>query len=557
MDQPFDRDAAHQTSHRALPLVLGIAAFFGLLAALCAPLAPLFDPDEGYYPATAAETLRSGSFWDLRFNDAPRWDKPILSYALIEGAFWLVGETATAARLPSALEGAGLIAIVGLVATRLAGNRAGVLCAIVVGSTLGVGIFSRAAHPEIAVVASVVTTELLLCMWLSTDDRTIRRRAALGSGVAIALGVLAKGPVAIVLPALALFGLASAGRLSHENARRLALDAALSLGLAALIAAPWFAAMTTRHGITFLHEAVWQQNVGRYTTTSYGHTAGALAFLLSALVGLFPWLALLPQAIRHVRLRPLGSRELLGTGMCVSALSALAFYSISSSKLPSYALVAVPALGIVVGLWLDDMFDHPPELRLAWIQCASLFACLGIVLLTSPLWIGAVVHPRQLFGGNRPPESDTGALLAPMTMPMGWVLLAGATALTIGRQTTSRTLTTAVIGAIVPVVALIAAAPTLREMYPWEAIGKQVDGRYGPLWLMGRRAPSLTFYAHAPVRVAADAQTLEREIHRQPHCWLVVTREEWPRLSENLSDVDGSIVERRGRMVLVRLAPAK
>jgi hypothetical protein len=45
-------------------LVLTIAAFFGLSAALCAPVAPLFDPDEGYYPATAAETLRSGPFWD-------------------------------------------------------------------------------------------------------------------------------------------------------------------------------------------------------------------------------------------------------------------------------------------------------------------------------------------------------------------------------------------------------------------------------------------------------------------------------------------------------------
>jgi 4-amino-4-deoxy-L-arabinose transferase-like glycosyltransferase len=71
-----------------------------------------------------------------------------------------MGESVTAARLPSALEGSLLVTIVGLIAARLAGHRAGVLSALVVGSTLGVGAFSRAAHPELGVVTSVVTTQL-------------------------------------------------------------------------------------------------------------------------------------------------------------------------------------------------------------------------------------------------------------------------------------------------------------------------------------------------------------------------------------------------------------
>jgi hypothetical protein len=148
-----------------------------------------------------------------------------------------------------------------------------------------------------------------------------------------------------------------------------------------------------------------------------------------------------------------------------------------------------------------------------------------------------------------------------LTVPLGIVLLIGAFALAIGRRTSWRTLTMALtmalIGAVTPVVALISAAPMLREMYPWEAIGRKVDVRYGPVWLMGRRAPSLTFYARGPVHLAADAETLEREIHRQPRCWLAVTNEEWTRLAEDLPDVDGAIVERRGRMVLVRVSPAR
>jgi hypothetical protein len=93
-------------------------------------------------------------------------------------------------------------------------------------------------------------------------------------------------------------------------------------------------------------------------------------------------------------------------------------------------------------------------------------------------------------------------------------------------------------------------------MYPWEAIGNRVEARYGPVWLMGRRAPSLTFYAHDDVHVAPNVPALERELLRQPHCWLVVTSEEWSQLSATLG-VEGSVTARQGRMVLVRIAPRR
>ena len=166
-----------------------IALAVSLLAGASAPLAPLFDPDEGYYPATAAETLRGGTFWDLSFNGEPRWEKPVLSYALIEASFVTFGESATAARIPSAIEAGLLILIVGALVTRLAGARAGVVSAITVGTTVGISIFSRAAHPELALVLCVIATELLICVWLSTSDVRAatcgdRRRGRDGTGAA-------------------------------------------------------------------------------------------------------------------------------------------------------------------------------------------------------------------------------------------------------------------------------------------------------------------------------------------------------------------------------------
>ena len=222
----WTRQAWHRTA------VLGL--LFVLLTATCAPLSPLFDPDEGYYPATAAESLRSGRFWDLRFNDAPRWDKPILSYALIQAAFRVFGESAVAARVPSALQGAALIAIVSFLVARLTTARTGAICALVVGTTLGVSIFSRVAHPEIALVLSTVTTELLLCVWLTAADRRQRRLVAIGIGVSVAYGLLAKGPIAAVLPLLMLVTALPSIRVSGDSVLGSIEEAVLAAGVAQL-----------------------------------------------------------------------------------------------------------------------------------------------------------------------------------------------------------------------------------------------------------------------------------------------------------------------------------
>src|SRR5262245_47750763 len=134
-------------------VVVGLAAALLLVTALSTiGVAPLFDPDEGYYPATAAEDLRSGSAWDPRFNGEPRWDKPILTYALIEGSFEIFGSSKPASRIPSVLEGVLLILIVGFVVNRVAGVRAAGLAALVLCTTTGVQIFARVAHPEIGLV---------------------------------------------------------------------------------------------------------------------------------------------------------------------------------------------------------------------------------------------------------------------------------------------------------------------------------------------------------------------------------------------------------------------
>jgi 4-amino-4-deoxy-L-arabinose transferase-like glycosyltransferase len=318
-------------------------------------VAPLFDPDEGYYPATAAESVDAGAAWDPRFNGEPRWDKPVLTYTLIEASFFVFGRTAAAARLPSVIEGVLLILVVGFFVQRLAGPRPAGTAAWILATTMGVQIFGRVAHPEIGVVLMITTAELLTVYWLTTPRPDVRLRAALLAGVALGLGVLAKGPVAVALPLLAMVtGIVVMERAFRWPTAQTARHMVLCGAVAGAIALPWYTAMTWRHGLSFLEEAVWRHNVGRFTGEAFVHHSQLWFFVVPTLVAMFPWSGLIPAALRRLA-RP--SREpidVLRFFMAIAFATSFVFYSASGSKLPHYALVFVPPLSILIALCLAD-----------------------------------------------------------------------------------------------------------------------------------------------------------------------------------------------------------
>jgi 4-amino-4-deoxy-L-arabinose transferase-like glycosyltransferase len=312
--------------------------------------------------------------------------------------------------------------------------------------------------------------------------------------------------------------------------------------------------MTVRHGVTFLRESLWQQNVGRYTTQMYGHRSGAGAMIVPTLVALFPWVGLLPQALIRVSTKNGGGRDILRTTMCVGAVVAFAFYSLSSSKLPSYALMLAPPLGVLIGLWLDDELDHAVPIRTVWMQTAILLGVVAMALMSAPLWAGHLLTARQLFGGMRPEQSDLRALLAPITLPLGCLVAAAAASVLAFRRPRRRILVVATLGASIPVLALLWAQPVLRSMYPWEVLGPEVQKDHGRLWLVGRRAPSLSFYARRSISTVSNEESLDGLVAHEREGWLVLTQEDWARFAatDAARRAHATLVDARGRMVLVR-----
>src|SRR5438093_7844585 len=86
---------------------------------------PLVGPDEPRYARVAVEMHRSGDHLTPTLQGQPWLEKPPLYYWMAGGAFSLLGETETAARLPSVAAALLLVAGTAFFGARLYGGGAG------------------------------------------------------------------------------------------------------------------------------------------------------------------------------------------------------------------------------------------------------------------------------------------------------------------------------------------------------------------------------------------------------------------------------------------------
>jgi hypothetical protein len=435
--------------------------------------------------------------------------------------------------------------------SRLAGPRAAACSAVVLASTLGVQVFARAAHPEIGIVLSLAVTELLLVTWLVLPRAERPRGLPILIGLSIGYGLLAKGPIAVVVPGLGLACAAPFVVNLRERWREALRDGAIA-GFAGLaVAAPWFVAMTWRHGLVFLRDGVWAQNFGRYTG-EMGHGVGAITFVLAAVVGLMPWTGLLPAALRGLK-RPAGDRrEAVRFSIAVIAASSLVFYALSGSKLASYSLALIPPMAVLVGLFLDDVIAAPARKGAAsFLLTSAALGAFGIVLLLVPMLHGTVLRTRDVIGGV-PAESD-GAFW-PLVLPPAIVLIAGSL-FVLWLPVRGRLATLWAIGVMAPLVVLLSAAPLLGDAYPWQRFGRQIATEPGPAWIQNYRAPSLTFYAGRPIEPVAGDEALEALVRDAGAGWVILGAD-WEfksPLLDRIRDGRAMVVDRTARLALVRL----
>jgi 4-amino-4-deoxy-L-arabinose transferase-like glycosyltransferase len=353
-------------------LVLGLLLF--RLGAV-----PLLGPDEPRYTRVAVEMHRSGEWVTPTLQGRPWLEKPALFYWMAGAFFSVLGETETAARLPSVLATLVFVAATALVGARLLGSSAGLHAGFVLGTSLLTFAYGRAAAMDMLLAATVTAAIGLLGLRVLGIAGGMAIPAAYGL---MGLGVLAKGPLGVLLPGLVIAGYIVATR-EWEWLGRLAPPRALLVFM--LVAGPWYALILRAQGREFVDVFLLGHNVARFTSTVHNHPGPFFYYVPVILLGLFPWSGLLVPAL--ARLRPGESRaDLL---LLVWTAVPLAFFSVAGSKLPGYILPVLAPLAILMGRAAARLLEDR-----TWSRAAALVTVvLGALVAAGPAFLRARGEP--------------------------------------------------------------------------------------------------------------------------------------------------------------------
>jgi 4-amino-4-deoxy-L-arabinose transferase-like glycosyltransferase len=335
-----------------LGVLVGLAAVL-LVAGLGATA--LTDRDEGANAGAAREMLDRGSWVTPLLNGVPRFAKPALAYWLMAAGYAALGVSEAAARLPSALAGLALVLVQYAFARWALGARAGRRAALALLLALEVVLVARMALTDSVLV--LCTTTAVFALFRAHQGPAPRGRWEALGGVALGLGLLAKGPVGLLIPALAVaahLAVTGGGRRAWREGHPVRV-----LLLALLLAAPWYLAMFWLHGADYAARARGE-TLGRVVRTVTGPGGTVLFYLPVLLIGFFPWSAWLPDALRaawRARAAARAGPDRRAAILVLAAawlLAGLAVFSLVPSRLPHYALpLFPPAALLVAAAWPD------------------------------------------------------------------------------------------------------------------------------------------------------------------------------------------------------------
>ncbi|HVS62348.1 MAG TPA: glycosyltransferase family 39 protein [Thermoanaerobaculia bacterium] len=384
----------------------------------------LIEPDEGRNAAIAAGMVSSGDLVVPRLEGLPYLDKPFLFFALIAGSLELFGHSEVAVRLPALVSAWLTVALVWWFGTRWLGRRRGVVAALATATTPLFVAFARTAIFD-ATLCLLITASLigLFCAVEGDDSRPesdperraravpLRRRWLYGAWLAMALGVLTKGPVALAVPLL----VAVPWAVWRRRAGRIASPGAL-LVFAAVVA-PWVIAVEVEEP-GFLRYVAVTETWERLTSDALERAEPWWFFVPFVAAGFFPWsaLALSARCGRAGGAAP-DSRRSLVLFLALWAVLPFLLFSLSRSKQPQYVLPLVPAFALLAAAGWGEGGDRR----------GAVAGALGWILLAVPLMlVGLEVVPVDT---RVDAETSAGIFRTGILLAVAALLGAGATLL--------------------------------------------------------------------------------------------------------------------------------
>jgi len=361
----------------------------------------LIGADEPRYAQVAREMLERHDWITPVLGGHPWLEKPPLYYWQAILAYRIFGVSDWAARLPSAIDATFLVLAVYFFLRRFQPGFE-LDGALITASSAGIMGFARAASMDLPLAAAFT---MAMLSWWTWHDTGKRMYLASFYGL-LALGTLAKGPVAPFLAFLVVVSYAAAVRELRLLWKTFWLPGII---LFCVVALPWYFAVEARNP-EFFREFIVEHNLERFSKNLYHHTEPFWYYLPVTALALLPWTVFAIAGFARSLREWWASRRANGASGSDSEyrLSIFAtcwlsvpviFFSISQSKLAGYILPAIPAGALLLADYLRHGLEqnHPRAVAPWLIILHALFAAAPIV---PALLIAYLITQHRLPGGQ-------------------------------------------------------------------------------------------------------------------------------------------------------------
>jgi 4-amino-4-deoxy-L-arabinose transferase-like glycosyltransferase len=360
----------------------------------------LIGADEPRYAQVAREMLDRHDWITPTLGGHAWLEKPPLYYWQAMLAYSVLGVSDVAARVPAAIDATLLVLAVYFFFRRF---RRGVEvdAALIAASCAGVIGYAHAASMDMALAAAFAIGMLAWWTWRETDKRTYLALFY----VFMALGMLAKGPVAPFLAGAVIVMFALAAREPRLVVRTLWWPGIL---LFCAVSLPWNHRVQVRNP-QFFREFILQHNLARFSSDLYHHREPFWYYLPVTALALVPWTVFVIAAfVRSVRVwwaeRKSVSAEpdlelQLSLFACCWLIVPVVFFSLSRSKLPGYILPAAPAGAGLLAEYLRQSFgDEEGRAVSKWL--AVLHALVAAAPIIPSVLIAYLITQHRLPAGR-------------------------------------------------------------------------------------------------------------------------------------------------------------
>jgi 4-amino-4-deoxy-L-arabinose transferase-like glycosyltransferase len=345
-------DTLSRSHARALAVLFVLALAFFIPGQFT--LQPM-DRDEPRFAQASKQMLETGDYVDIRFQDEARHKKPVGIYWLQTASVKLAElagfdkarDTIGFYRIPSFLGALAVVALSYWAALAFLARPGALMAAALMAASILLGVEARLAKTDAVLAATVVAAMGALARYyfahVSPDVRGLPGRGTFWVfWLAIAFGVLIKGPITPLIPLIAALILSWRER---SLAWLKPLKPLQGLAIVLVIALPWLLAIAIKSGGAFFAESVGKDMLGKVGGVAEKHWGPPGAYFIAfwatfwpaaplvALTGWFWWSDRRDDAVVFLL------SWILPLWLVLEAMP---------TKLPHYVLPLYPAIAILV-----------------------------------------------------------------------------------------------------------------------------------------------------------------------------------------------------------------